>query len=44
MHAKKDGIVGNNNFSYYDIGIPAFRKIGELVYKSLSGMENQEEY
>jgi hypothetical protein len=44
MHAKKDGIIGNSNYSYYDIGIPAFRKIGELVYKSLSGMEYQEEY
>lgn len=43
MHAKKDGIVGNNNYSYYDIGIPVFRKIGELVYRNLSGMDYQEE-
>lgn len=43
MHAKKDGIIGNNNFNYYDIGIPTFRKIGELVYRSLSGIEYHED-
>jgi hypothetical protein len=43
MLAKKDGVIGNNNFNYYDIGIPTFRKIGELVYRSLSGIEYPEE-
>lgn len=33
MLAKKDDIINNGNHNYHDFGIPAFRKIGALIYK-----------
>jgi len=35
MLAKKDGLMDNGKYDYYDIGIPVFRKIGSLVYAYL---------
>jgi hypothetical protein len=33
--AKKDGIPENGRYDYYDIGIPVFRKIGEILFQYL---------
>jgi len=33
MMAKKDEIMDNGKFNYYDIALPLFRKIGTLIYQ-----------
>lgn len=44
MLAKKDGIMDNGKYDYYDIGIPVFRKIGSMIYAYLSGSIGTDNY
>lgn len=44
MLAKKDGVMDNGKYDYYDIGIPVFRKIGSMIYSYLSGFSGADKH